>query len=33
MTPGLITYLKRKYAKAERIVKQYAHALQNKAND
>jgi|TARA_R110002074_G_scaffold55638_1_gene137838 hypothetical protein len=33
MTPGLITYLKRKYAKAERIVKQYAHALKNKAND
>jgi len=33
MTPGLITYLKRKYAKAERIIKQYAHSLKNKTND
>jgi hypothetical protein len=33
MTPAFITYLKRKYAKAERIIKQYAHALQNKTED
>jgi len=33
MTPAFITYLKRKYAKAERIIKQYAHSLKNKSND
>jgi hypothetical protein len=33
MTPAFITYLKRKYAKAERIVKQYAHALKHKVSD
>lgn len=33
MTPAFITHLKRKYAKAERIVKQYAHALKHKSVD